>query len=95
MAIQGDNETFRQLESLQGYISMGKGSYIHPDDANLQEYTWEEIGKHCTKDDMWIAIEDYVYDVTKWSQRHPGGDQILIDIAGQDATVSSSRNICR
>ena len=35
-----------------------------------------------------------VYDVTKWSQRHPGGDQLLIDLAGEDAPLSLCQDGC-
>jgi len=34
------------------------------------------------------VIDDYVYDVTSWSKKHPGGSILLGHFAGQDATVS-------
>jgi delta8-fatty-acid desaturase len=48
----------------------------------------EEVAKHCTADDLWVAIEGRVYDLTKWHRRHPGGHLPLINMAGKDATDS-------
>lgn len=50
-----------------------------------QVYTWEEISKHNHEKTAWVVIHDKVYDITKFLD-HPGGIQILLDHAGQDAT---------
>lgn len=42
----------------------------------LPDYTWGEIGAHNRRADCWIVIDDFVYDVTRWIDRHPGGDII-------------------
>ncbi|KAF5395433.1 Cytochrome b5 Heme/Steroid binding domain protein [Paragonimus heterotremus] len=47
---------------------------------------WSEIEKHTTVTDRWIVIENKVYDITKFQNRHPGGRKILGHFAGQDAT---------
>ncbi|XP_005097048.1 acyl-CoA 6-desaturase [Aplysia californica] len=52
----------------------------------LPVYSWEEIQRHATKDDRWIVINGYVYDVSTWSKKHPGGEKLLANCAGQDAT---------
>lgn len=49
--------------------------------------TEEEVAKHNTPDDLWLTIHDKVYDISEFLAEHPGGDQVLIDIAGQDGTV--------
>eukprot|EP01114_Cavostelium_apophysatum_P014400 TRINITY_DN372_c0_g1_i5.p1 TRINITY_DN372_c0_g1~~TRINITY_DN372_c0_g1_i5.p1 ORF type:complete len:510 (-),score=144.37 TRINITY_DN372_c0_g1_i5:175-1704(-) len=54
--------------------------------ASLKTFTREEVAKHNTKGDLWIIIDDEVYDMTKFITVHPGGEQALIDYAGQDAT---------
>jgi len=46
----------------------------------------EELAQHNTKDDCWIAINGFVFDVTKFMALHPGGAKILLDYGGQDAT---------
>ena len=45
----------------------------------------DEIFEHNTKDSCWLLIDGKVYDVTKF--KHPGGKQILLQNAGQDATT--------
>ena len=45
----------------------------------------EEIFEHNTKKSMWLLIDFKVYDVTDF--KHPGGKQILLANAGQDATT--------
>ena len=55
----------------------------------MPTYTWDEVRKHTTKDDTWIVIDGLVYDVTKWKYKHPGGQKMLTNQAGQDSTVRS------
>ncbi|KAK3794243.1 hypothetical protein RRG08_039024 [Elysia crispata] len=51
-------------------------------------YNWNDVRKHVTKDDTWIVIDGLVYDVTKWKYKHPGGQKMLMNQAGQDCTDS-------
>jgi len=53
--------------------------------SKLKEYTLEEIAKHNTKDNAWIAINGKVANITKWIPKHPGGDVIMKGV-GKDAT---------
>jgi cytochrome b involved in lipid metabolism len=48
-------------------------------------YTLEEVAKHKSKSDAWIAIHGKVADITKWIPIHPGGDVIMKGV-GRDAT---------
>ncbi|KAL4882126.1 hypothetical protein BJY04DRAFT_217449 [Aspergillus karnatakaensis] len=50
-------------------------------------YTLADVACHRSPDDLWIVIEGNVYDVTDYSQDHPGGDEILRHFAGNDATA--------
>ncbi|XP_055639811.1 cytochrome b5 isoform X2 [Toxorhynchites rutilus septentrionalis] len=54
--------------------------------AALKQYSLVEIGKHNTPEDLWMVIDDKVYDVTKFQKEHPGGEEVLIEAAGKDAT---------
>ena len=44
-----------------------------------------DIFCHNTKESVWLLIDNKVYDVTDF--KHPGGKQILLQNAGQDATT--------
>lgn len=56
-----------------------------------REITMEEVAKHNKQDDCWLVIGNdktggpKVYDVTKYLDDHPGGAEVLLDVAGQDA----------
>ena len=44
------------------------------------------MGKHDHKNDAWVVVDDTVYNVTKFKDRHPGGIEVIMDRAGKDAT---------
>ncbi|AMD19703.1 HCL448Wp [Eremothecium sinecaudum] len=49
-------------------------------------YSYKEIAEHNTDTDIWIIINNKVYDCSKFVDEHPGGDEIIADLGGQDAT---------
>lgn len=46
----------------------------------------EEVNKHNSRDDVWVIVNGKVYDVTKFLDEHPGGEEVLMDVAGRDCT---------
>ncbi|PLN83885.1 hypothetical protein BDW42DRAFT_199917 [Aspergillus taichungensis] len=52
----------------------------------VREYTLDEVKAHQTKKDLWVVIHGKVYDVTDYVRDHPGGADVLVDVAGTDAT---------
>lgn len=69
---------------------MGKGGNQGEGSTELQApmptFRWEEIQKHNLRTDRWLVIDRKVYNVTKWSQRHPGGHRVIGHYSGEDAT---------
>ncbi|KAJ2315212.1 Cytochrome b5 [Coemansia sp. RSA 2702] len=55
-------------------------------DSQAKSFTAEEIGKHNTRDDVWIVISNKVYNVTNFLDEHPGGEEVILENAGKDAT---------
>jgi predicted heme/steroid binding protein len=51
-----------------------------------QELTREEVLKHSSPKSAWIIIDSKVFDITKFAKLHPGGEQILLQLAGKDVT---------
>ncbi|KAL4874415.1 cytochrome b5-like heme/steroid binding domain-containing protein [Aspergillus karnatakaensis] len=49
-------------------------------------YTKDELLIHNRDGDLWLAIDGVVYDLTRFSDEHPGGTKILVGVAGTDAS---------
>ena len=43
---------------------------------------------HDTRSDCWIVVDDLVYNLTDMLRDHPGGDDVLLEQAGRDATIA-------
>ncbi|RFU32768.1 hypothetical protein B7463_g3533, partial [Scytalidium lignicola] len=53
---------------------------------STKELTYAEISSHSGKKDLYIVIHDKVYNVTSFVDEHPGGEEVLLDVGGQDGT---------
>eukprot|EP01097_Dermamoeba_algensis_P006553 TRINITY_DN409_c0_g1_i1.p1 TRINITY_DN409_c0_g1~~TRINITY_DN409_c0_g1_i1.p1 ORF type:complete len:144 (+),score=45.79 TRINITY_DN409_c0_g1_i1:56-433(+) len=53
-----------------------------------QKITEAELSLHNKKTDVWMAINGNVYDVTKFLNEHPGGEEVLLEVAGKDASTN-------
>ncbi|VDM59695.1 unnamed protein product [Angiostrongylus costaricensis] len=50
------------------------------------QFTRKQVMEHNNNTSTWIVIGNKVYDVTKFLDEHPGGCEVLLEQAGQDAT---------
>ena len=59
-----------------------------------QTYTWQEIVKHTSPEDTWVysSRTGFVYDITEWLPKHPGGRRALLMAAGRDITYLLEAN---
>uniref|UniRef100_A0A8I3WZU2 Cytochrome b5 n=1 Tax=Callithrix jacchus TaxID=9483 RepID=A0A8I3WZU2_CALJA len=55
-------------------------------DEAVKYYTLEEIQKHNHSKSTWLILHHKVYDLTKFLEEHPGGEEVLREQAGGDAT---------
>ncbi|KAI2717411.1 hypothetical protein CBS147332_4291 [Penicillium roqueforti] len=55
--------------------------------VELPEYTLKDVAAHNTKGDTWMVIHGQVFDLTKYLHDHPGGPEVLLEVAGTDATA--------
>ncbi|XP_053596968.1 cytochrome b5 isoform X2 [Microplitis demolitor] len=49
-------------------------------------YTRAEVAKHNDSKSTWFIIHNSIYDVSKFLNEHPGGEEVLLEQAGKDAT---------
>lgn len=54
--------------------------------ASTKKISWEELAKHNTTEDCWVAINGKVYDLTSFLEEHPAGPKIITRQAGKDGT---------
>ncbi|XP_025300666.3 cytochrome b5 reductase 4 isoform X1 [Canis lupus dingo] len=77
----------KQGRSLMDWIRLTKsGKDLTGLKGRLIEVTEEELKRHNTKDDCWICIRGFVYNVSPYMEYHPGGEDELMRAAGSDGT---------
>ena len=54
--------------------------------ATTAGYTMAQVKANSSEKSCWAVIDDYVYDLTKWINSHPGGPGSIISLCGTDAT---------
>ncbi|XP_028293809.1 cytochrome b5 type B isoform X3 [Gouania willdenowi] len=57
-------------------------------DGGVKYYSLEDVKEHNLSNDTWLIIHDKVYDITSFLEEHPGGEEVLLEQAGADATES-------
>ncbi|NXU35863.1 NB5R4 reductase, partial [Drymodes brunneopygia] len=73
--------------SLMDWIRLTKsGKDLTGLKGRLIEVTEDELSKHNKKEDCWICIRGFVYNVTPYMEYHPGGEDELMRAAGTDGT---------
>ncbi|KYF48433.1 cytochrome b5 family heme/steroid binding domain-containing protein [Toxoplasma gondii ARI] len=50
----------------------------------LRRISLEELSRHCSREDLWVALDGVVYDISSYVSFHPGGARILVEHAGTD-----------
>ena len=53
-----------------------------------KSFSREDVRSHTSEDSLWCIIDSTVYDLTEFVDAHPGGESVLQQIAGQDATTA-------
>jgi predicted heme/steroid binding protein len=54
--------------------------------TKLPMISMDDVQRHNTEGDCWIAINGKVYDLTDFVEEHPAGPESIIELAGQDGT---------
>ncbi|KNG46245.1 acyl-CoA dehydrogenase [Stemphylium lycopersici] len=51
-----------------------------------KRFSTADVASHKTASDLWIIVDEDVYDLTNFQEEHPGGKKILQRVAGKDAS---------
>ncbi|KFY94929.1 hypothetical protein V498_03643 [Pseudogymnoascus sp. VKM F-4517 (FW-2822)] len=51
-----------------------------------KEFSITEVARHTARNDVFIVYNNRVYNVTPFISNHPGGEDIILQLAGKDAT---------
>ena len=70
----------------QRRTSTGKENHQSKMTSTEKKIGFEELCKHNTLEDLWLAIDGIVYDVTPFMDDHPGGGEIMLSAANKDGT---------
>ena len=73
-----------------GSVDSGIGDWEVDPETGLEVISLDEVSYHCTMEDGWMVIYDKVYDVTEYlgRDRHPGGEDVMMEYLGYDATMA-------
>ncbi|GLT40166.1 hypothetical protein SLA2020_143200 [Shorea laevis] len=54
--------------------------------AEKRVFTLSQVSQHKSKRDCWLVINGRVLNVSSFLDDHPGGEEVLLEVAGKDAT---------
>eukprot|EP00794_Sanderia_malayensis_P000417 gene417-1053_t len=73
--------------SLMDWIRLGtSGSDLQGFGGKLKTVSMKELAKHNKEDDCWMLLRGNVYNITAYTEYHPGGISELMRGAGKDGT---------
>lgn len=52
-------------------------------------FSASEVAEHNSAASLWVVINSNVYDVTEFRSMHPGGEELLLEYGGQDASFEA------
>ncbi|KAI3629624.1 hypothetical protein MIR68_011059 [Amoeboaphelidium protococcarum] len=77
----------KKVELEPGFSPLDWAVYSRDRKQNVpQKFTMDQVAQHKTQDDAWLVLHGKVYNITPYLRYHPGGVQMLMGVAGKDAT---------
>jgi len=78
--------TVKEDNNKEEHPSTGRENHQSKMTSTEKKIGFEELCKHNTLEDLWLAIDGIVYDVTPFMDDHPGGGEIMLSAANKDGT---------
>jgi len=80
--IVGQKVPIKERKTVSSIVSQTKPT----ERKQLREINPDELALHNTKEDCWIAIHGFVYDLTEFAEEHPAGAESIHRLGGTDGT---------
>lgn len=84
-----EDETKPVTENKDALVKPGQDTTVV--DTGRSMLTVAEVAKHNVPEDCYIMVRTSVYDVTKFTDKHPGGSEAIIPLCGKDATAAFTK----
>ena len=78
------------IKAGQSRLSTGAPKEQKKVSSELPIITKEELAKHNTEEDLWVALNGIVYDFTEFAHEHPAGFESIFELVGTDGTAAFS-----
>lgn len=82
------NNTTNNQSQNQDTQNKQNNTFIITNEQKIKYYSLNEVQKHNSKESCWTIIKNYVYDLTEWIDKHPGGADKILSLCGKDGTKS-------
>lgn len=51
-----------------------------------KKFTYADVAAHTGRHDLYVVVHDKVLDLSSFVDEHPGGEEVLVDQGGKDAS---------
>ena len=82
-----DDNLLQRIEDFEAESDDGEEVRTDPE-TGLRLISLDEVRDHCTLEDGWMVLYDRVYKVSKLLRIHPGGEEVMAEYLGYDATIA-------
>ena len=79
---EGANCLYERIEDFEVKVE------VSDPETGLRLISLEEVRDHCSIEDGWMVLFDRVYNVSHLVRLHPGGEEVMADYLGYDATIA-------
>ena len=85
-----DIDNLNHVRDRSDSVDSGVGDCEVDAETGLEVISLEEVSYHCSREDGWMVVYDKVYEMTEYLERgsHPGGDDVMLEYLGYDATMA-------
>lgn len=85
---ENEQESEQEDDTERGAPTTSSVNAVQPAAATTGIYTMDDVAAADSANKCWTVVSGKVYDLTKEITRHPGGEQAILGLCGQDSTAA-------